>query len=187
MQRAAHAGRPRPSQVRAPLRAEMPSRPLHVLFVHGMGTPAPYAFEAFIRSLADRFGLVQIPAVRRRTAAAGMLSDRAGAGGSDPYGTVANRDRRRARGAPGSALYLCLCPNPERFAYAYGQLSPLDATDRIDQNAVWPRRITKRRQNRPSPPSQRTSSTTSSATPCSMPGLIARPRCVHPFRPGSAS
>ncbi len=26
-----------------------------------MGTPAPYAFEAFIRSLADRFGLVQIP------------------------------------------------------------------------------------------------------------------------------
>ena len=39
----------------------MPSRPLHVLLIHGMGTPAPYAFEAFIRSLADRFGLVQIP------------------------------------------------------------------------------------------------------------------------------
>ncbi len=47
--------------MRALLRAETPSRPLHVLIVHGMGTPAPYTFEAFIRSLADRFGLVQIP------------------------------------------------------------------------------------------------------------------------------
>jgi len=36
-----------------------PRRPLHVLIVHGMGTPAPYQFEGFIKSLADRFGLVQ--------------------------------------------------------------------------------------------------------------------------------
>jgi hypothetical protein len=43
------------------VRAEVPSQPLHVLIVHGMGTPQPYAFEAFIRSLSDRFGLVQIP------------------------------------------------------------------------------------------------------------------------------
>jgi hypothetical protein len=46
------------------LRAEVPNQPLHVLIVHGMGTPAPYAFEAFIRSLADRFGLVQIPPLK---------------------------------------------------------------------------------------------------------------------------
>ena len=43
------------------LSSEVPRRPLHVLIVHGMGTPAPYEFEGFIRSLADRFGLVQIP------------------------------------------------------------------------------------------------------------------------------
>ena len=36
-------------------------KPLHVLVVHGMGTPAPYQFEGFIKSLADRFALVQIP------------------------------------------------------------------------------------------------------------------------------
>jgi hypothetical protein len=40
---------------------EAPRRPLHVLIVHGIGTPAPYQFEAFIKSLADRFGFVQIP------------------------------------------------------------------------------------------------------------------------------
>jgi hypothetical protein len=38
---------------------EAPDRPLHVLIVHGMGTPAPYYFEGFIKALADRFGLVQ--------------------------------------------------------------------------------------------------------------------------------
>jgi hypothetical protein len=37
-----------------------PDRPLHVLIVHGMGTPAPYNFEGFIKSLADRFRLAQI-------------------------------------------------------------------------------------------------------------------------------
>ncbi len=45
-------------------RAEAPSEPLHVLIVHGMGTPQPYAFEAFIRSLADRFGFVQVPPLK---------------------------------------------------------------------------------------------------------------------------
>jgi hypothetical protein len=40
---------------------EAPRRPLHVLIVHGIGTPAPYQFEGFIKSLADRFGFVQIP------------------------------------------------------------------------------------------------------------------------------
>jgi len=38
---------------------EAPGRPLHVLIIHGMGTPAPYQFEGFIKALADRFGLVQ--------------------------------------------------------------------------------------------------------------------------------
>jgi len=36
-------------------------RPLHVLIIHGIGTPAPYQFEGFIQSLAGRFRLVQIP------------------------------------------------------------------------------------------------------------------------------
>jgi hypothetical protein len=40
---------------------EAPGRPLHVLLVHGMGTPQPNGFDAFIASLAGRFGLVQIP------------------------------------------------------------------------------------------------------------------------------
>jgi len=47
--------------ISALLRAQASSRPLHVLLIHGMGTPQPYAFEAFIASLAGRFGLVQIP------------------------------------------------------------------------------------------------------------------------------
>jgi len=38
---------------------EAQGQPLHVLIIHGMGTPAPYDREEFIRSLADRFGLVQ--------------------------------------------------------------------------------------------------------------------------------
>ena len=41
--------------------AEAPGRPLHVLLVHGMGTPQPYGFDAFIASIAGRFGLAQIP------------------------------------------------------------------------------------------------------------------------------
>ena len=41
--------------------SEAAARPLHVLIIHGMGTPAPYEFEGFIGSLADRFGLVQKP------------------------------------------------------------------------------------------------------------------------------
>ena len=40
---------------------ETPERPLHVLLVHGMGTPTPNRFDPFIASLAGRFGLVQIP------------------------------------------------------------------------------------------------------------------------------
>ena len=38
-----------------------PGRPLHVLLVHGMGTPQPYGFDAFIGALAGRFGYVQHP------------------------------------------------------------------------------------------------------------------------------
>jgi hypothetical protein len=38
-----------------------PSRTLHVLLIHGMGTPEPYGFDAFIASIAGRFGLVQVP------------------------------------------------------------------------------------------------------------------------------
>jgi hypothetical protein len=38
-----------------------PGRPLHVLLVHGMGSPTPNGFDPFIASLAGRFGLVQIP------------------------------------------------------------------------------------------------------------------------------
>ena len=38
-----------------------PQRPLHVLLIHGMGSPQPYGFDAFIASLAGLFGLVQIP------------------------------------------------------------------------------------------------------------------------------
>jgi hypothetical protein len=40
---------------------EVPQRPLHVLIVHGMGTPEPNGFDAFIASLAGRFKLVQVP------------------------------------------------------------------------------------------------------------------------------
>jgi hypothetical protein len=40
---------------------EAPGRPLHVLLVHGMGTPTPNGFDPFIASLAGPFGLVQIP------------------------------------------------------------------------------------------------------------------------------
>jgi hypothetical protein len=40
---------------------EAPGRPLHVLLVHGMGTPQPYGFDAFIGALAGRFGYVQRP------------------------------------------------------------------------------------------------------------------------------
>ena len=36
-------------------------RPLHVLILHGMGTPAPYEFEGFIQSFAERLRLVQTP------------------------------------------------------------------------------------------------------------------------------
>jgi hypothetical protein len=50
--------------ISALLRAEVPSQPLHVLIVHGMGTPQLYTFESFIQSLADRFGLVQVPPLK---------------------------------------------------------------------------------------------------------------------------
>jgi hypothetical protein len=40
---------------------EAPGRPLHVLLIHGMGTPQPYGFDAFIATLAGRFGYVQRP------------------------------------------------------------------------------------------------------------------------------
>ena len=40
---------------------EAPGRPLRVLLVHGMGTPQPYGFDAFISALAGRFGYVQRP------------------------------------------------------------------------------------------------------------------------------
>lgn len=40
---------------------EAAGRPLHVLLVHGMGTPTPNGFDPFIASLSGRFGLVQIP------------------------------------------------------------------------------------------------------------------------------
>jgi hypothetical protein len=43
------------------LAEEAPGRPLHVLLVHGMGTPTPNGFDLFIASLAARFGFVQIP------------------------------------------------------------------------------------------------------------------------------
>jgi hypothetical protein len=41
--------------------AATPGRPLHVLIIHGIGTPAPYEFEGFIQSLAERLRLVQRP------------------------------------------------------------------------------------------------------------------------------
>jgi hypothetical protein len=41
--------------------AATPARPLHVLILHGMGTPAPYEFEGFIQSFAERLRLVQTP------------------------------------------------------------------------------------------------------------------------------
>ncbi len=41
--------------------AATPERPLQVLIIHGIGTPAPYQFEGFIQSLAQRFRLVQVP------------------------------------------------------------------------------------------------------------------------------
>jgi hypothetical protein len=41
--------------------AATPARPLHVLILHGMGTPAPYEFEGFIQSFAERLRLVQRP------------------------------------------------------------------------------------------------------------------------------
>ena len=40
--------------------AVTPQRPLKVLIIHGMGTPAPYQFEGFIQSLAQQFRLVQV-------------------------------------------------------------------------------------------------------------------------------
>lgn len=40
--------------------AATPERPLQVLIIHGIGTPAPYQFEGFIQSLAQRFRLVQV-------------------------------------------------------------------------------------------------------------------------------
>jgi len=40
---------------------EAPGRPLHVLLIHGMGTPTPNGFDPFIAQLAGRFGPVQIP------------------------------------------------------------------------------------------------------------------------------
>ncbi len=36
-------------------------QPLEVLIIHGIGTPAPYQFEGFIQSLAQRLHLVQVP------------------------------------------------------------------------------------------------------------------------------
>jgi hypothetical protein len=36
-------------------------RPLQVLIIHGIGTPAPYQFEGFIQSFAERLRLVQTP------------------------------------------------------------------------------------------------------------------------------
>ena len=41
--------------------AATPARPLHVLILHGMGTPAPYEFEGFIQSFAERLKLIQTP------------------------------------------------------------------------------------------------------------------------------
>ena len=35
-------------------------RPLEVLIIHGIGTPAPYQFEGFIQSIAQRLRLVQV-------------------------------------------------------------------------------------------------------------------------------
>ena len=48
------------------LAEEAPGRPLHVLLVHGMGTPTPNGFDPFIASLAGRFGLVQVPPDKAR-------------------------------------------------------------------------------------------------------------------------
>jgi hypothetical protein len=36
-------------------------RPLEVLIIHGIGTPAPYQFEGFIQSIAQRLRLAQVP------------------------------------------------------------------------------------------------------------------------------
>jgi hypothetical protein len=36
-------------------------QPLEVLIIHGIGTPAPYQFEGFIQSIAQRLHLVQVP------------------------------------------------------------------------------------------------------------------------------
>jgi hypothetical protein len=36
-------------------------RPLEVLIIHGIGTPALYQFEGFIQSIAQRLRLVQVP------------------------------------------------------------------------------------------------------------------------------
>jgi hypothetical protein len=36
-------------------------QPLEVLIIHGIGTPAPYQFEGFIQSIAQRLRLVQVP------------------------------------------------------------------------------------------------------------------------------
>ena len=89
------------------------------------------------------------------------------AGGDPQYGTCFR--------TIGRSLYTYnFAPDPERQANPHGQLPPVGSADRQASNAISRRRTRARCRNKPSPPSPRTSSTTSSRTPSCTPGPTAR-------------
>ena len=86
---------------------EAPRRPLHVLLVHGMGTPQPYGFDAFIGALAGRFGFVQVPRRSLSGQYQGCYNAR-DAGSARARDAAAGRYRRSGR-----------CPENQARLYTY--------------------------------------------------------------------
>jgi hypothetical protein len=112
---------------------EAPGRPLHVLLAHGMGTPTPNGFDAFIASLAGRFGLVQIPPAEvepqwqgrhpETPAPPGLIQPK-----PEPIENASVYRDNRAQ------LYTYnFAPNPNDKAHAHGELPSLGAADRTGQ------------------------------------------------------
>ena len=109
---------------------EAPGRPLHVLLVHGMGTPTPNGFDAFIASLASRFDLVQIPPAELEPQWQGCQPETPAQPTliqpkPEPIDNTAVFQRQS-----GAALHLQFRPKPECQAHPHGELPPLGAVER---------------------------------------------------------
>ena len=102
--------------------AATPERPLQVLIIHGIGTPAPYQFEGFIQSLAQRFRLVQVPRGRSEPQTSGCSHRTPGVSRPHSPGPNPNHYYRSSRLRPGAALYLFLWAELRRAGHARREL-----------------------------------------------------------------